>query len=336
MNRGPRLALLLPAAALIDCALPSTSSPSGGSGGTTQTGSWQNWQIQAGTAITSPPNEQWRCNTGIIPLSIKFLRRTMALMRSGLRLFLLLPLAALLACSSASSSIGNGGSGITTGDYVLTVAPGTANAATFTGALTVTGASATGVFRYTGTATQCVSNTTDIPFSGSVVNNVLTLTSGSYSSSVATVVVQLPLVSNTGGTTTASGTIQVSGGTCTLSSSALTLAFIPTISYTWSGTLAGPASGTASFSLLEGAANSDGQFPVTGTISFTSSSCSFVTPVSVTGLVGGYSTQLTNIGLPTALNASISTAASPATASITTTGGSGCPAGAYSGTITHQ
>ena len=265
-------------------------------------------------------------------------------MRSGLHLFLLLPIAALLACSS-SSSIGNGGNGIATGDYVLTVAPGTANAATFTGALTVTGASATGVFRYTGTATQCVSTITDIPFSGSVVNNVLTLTSGSYSSSVATVVVQLPLVGNTGGATTANGTIQVAGGTCALSSSPLTLAFIPTISYTWSGTLAGPASGTASFSLLEGAANSDGQFPVTGTISFTSSTCSYSIPASVTGLVSGYSTQLVGTGLPTniTLTAAISTAASPATASILTantslpgTSALGCPTGAYSGTVTHQ
>ena len=54
MNRRFSLALLLPAAVLIGCTLPSTTpnSPIG----TTPTGSWENWQIQAGTAITSPPN----------------------------------------------------------------------------------------------------------------------------------------------------------------------------------------------------------------------------------------------------------------------------------------
>ncbi|MGA1983866.1 MAG: hypothetical protein ABSG84_15545, partial [Acidobacteriaceae bacterium] len=51
MKRGLRLALLLPAAALIGCTLPSATSTSG----TVPTGAWTNWQIQAGTAITSPP-----------------------------------------------------------------------------------------------------------------------------------------------------------------------------------------------------------------------------------------------------------------------------------------
>ena len=50
MNRGQRLALLLPAAVLIGCTVPSATS-------TSPAGAWQNWQIQAGTAITSPPTE---------------------------------------------------------------------------------------------------------------------------------------------------------------------------------------------------------------------------------------------------------------------------------------
>ena len=51
MNPGLRLAVLLPAAAMIGCTLPSTSST-----GTNPPGNWDNWQIQAGAAITSPPN----------------------------------------------------------------------------------------------------------------------------------------------------------------------------------------------------------------------------------------------------------------------------------------
>jgi hypothetical protein len=51
MRFGLRLALLLPAAVLVGCAVaPTTSSSSA------PATSWQNWQIQAGTAITSPPN----------------------------------------------------------------------------------------------------------------------------------------------------------------------------------------------------------------------------------------------------------------------------------------
>jgi hypothetical protein len=41
--------LLFPLALILGCALPSTTS-------STPSGSWQNWQIQAGAAITSPPN----------------------------------------------------------------------------------------------------------------------------------------------------------------------------------------------------------------------------------------------------------------------------------------
>jgi hypothetical protein len=52
MKRGLRFALLLPAAVLIGCVVSPTSSPTT----PTPTGDWTNWQIQAGTAITSPPN----------------------------------------------------------------------------------------------------------------------------------------------------------------------------------------------------------------------------------------------------------------------------------------
>ena len=53
MKRRLRFALLLPLAVLIGCTLPpATPSPSN----PTPSGSWTNWQIQAGAAITSPPN----------------------------------------------------------------------------------------------------------------------------------------------------------------------------------------------------------------------------------------------------------------------------------------
>jgi hypothetical protein len=52
MKRGLRYALLLPVAVLIGCTLPST--PTTGTP-PAPTGNWDNWQIQAGTTITSPP-----------------------------------------------------------------------------------------------------------------------------------------------------------------------------------------------------------------------------------------------------------------------------------------
>jgi hypothetical protein len=52
MSSRIRVALLLPLAGFIGCTLPSNPSSSG----PTPTGSWSNWQIQAGTAISSPPN----------------------------------------------------------------------------------------------------------------------------------------------------------------------------------------------------------------------------------------------------------------------------------------
>jgi hypothetical protein len=50
MKSGLRFALLLPVAALLACGVTPTTST------TAVVGNWQNWQIQAGTAIASPPN----------------------------------------------------------------------------------------------------------------------------------------------------------------------------------------------------------------------------------------------------------------------------------------
>jgi hypothetical protein len=52
MKSGLRFALLIPLATLLGCTLPST--PTTGTP-PAPTGDWDNWQIQAGTAITSPP-----------------------------------------------------------------------------------------------------------------------------------------------------------------------------------------------------------------------------------------------------------------------------------------
>src|ERR1039457_6544501 len=53
MKSRLRFALLIPLATLLGCTLPSTPSATGTP--PASTGNWDNWQIQAGTAITSPP-----------------------------------------------------------------------------------------------------------------------------------------------------------------------------------------------------------------------------------------------------------------------------------------
>src|ERR1035441_10210677 len=50
MQSWLRFALLIPLATLLGCTLPSTPTTT-----SAPTGNWDNWQIQAGTAITSPP-----------------------------------------------------------------------------------------------------------------------------------------------------------------------------------------------------------------------------------------------------------------------------------------
>jgi hypothetical protein len=258
-------------------------------------------------------------------------------MRSRLRFTLLLPLAALVACSgSGSNSISVPGTA-TTGDYVIVVAPATAQASVLTGALTITGTSATGVFRYNNSGTFCVSPTQDIAFTGAIVNGTLTLTSASFVSSVATLTLPLPFGTNTSGQQVSTGTAVIAGGTCALASTTAKGQYIPSLSGTYSGTLAGPTSGTVSVTLNESSANSDGQFPTTVALTFTSvtnSGCDFTIPISapVSGLLSGGTIQVSTPTISLSLNASspptvisVSYAASGASATACT--------GSYNGNI---
>lgn len=260
-------------------------------------------------------------------------------MRSRFRPLFLLPLATLLACGANSGSplsTTGGGFEPTTGDYVITVAPGTAGSSTFTGALTVSGTSVTGVFQYNNIGSNCVSSGQDIPFTGSIVNTVLTLTSASFSNSVATLTIQ-QFSENNLGASLASGTAVITGGTCALASTPLQAALIPTFSGVWSGMLSGPANGNVSLSIMQSAANADGQFTVSGALSFGGSSCSFSLN-GLSGLVRGNNMQLGNGSNPPDSEAgiNINVQSSPATMSLSVYPTNlGCPAGSYSGTVSH-
>lgn len=214
-------------------------------------------------------------------------------MLSRLRLLLLLPMITLLSCGGASTPTAGTSLNAISGDYVITVGVGTANAATFTGALTASESAVSGVFRYNN-PTACVSGSQDIEFAGSSSNNLLTLTSAAFSGSVATLTIQLPLSDNNVGADLASGTSVITGGTCALTSSTLQVQLIPRYSATWTATLTSPSASTASLVLVESSnPNQDGEFSTTGVLTFSPTGCGSSTPDSTfTGLVSGANLQL--------------------------------------------
>lgn len=153
------------------------------------------------------------------------------------------------------------------------------------GALSVQGSTVNGVFRINDPqhSPPCLPATQDIVFTGTLdADNLLALTSAPFAGSVATLRVQLPLAKGT-----AQGTGQIVGPVCAFASLPLLAEFVPGISGTYTGSLAlnpnslqpGPT-GPATIVLSEASANSDGQFPVTGTLVYASSNCTLSTTIS--------------------------------------------------------
>ncbi len=249
-----------------------------------------------------------------------------------LRFLLLLPLAAILACASSAPIPGGGPT--PTGDYVLSVSPSGVTPFNFTGNLSVQGLSVSGVLRYNNPGSTCVAASQDIPFSGTISNAVLTLTSGAFSNSIATLKIPLPLTTTSSGTEISNGTAVIAGGSCVLASSPLQVTYVPSFGQNFSGLLTGPASGTLSLSVTQSTANADGQFPVVAAVSFAGAGCNFSLS-GVTGLVSGYTLSL-GPG-QTAPNNEVSIMASSTTSPITVSmnvfAGLNCPVGQYSGTL---
>ena len=220
-------------------------------------------------------------------------QRTIGVMLSRLRFLLLLPIASLIACGASSTPATSASVNALAGDYVITAGVGTGSAANFTGALTVSGLSASGVFRYA-PINNCVSNSQDIAFTGSSSNSVLTLTSAAFSGSVATLTIQLPFSQNNIGANLANGTSVITGGTCALASTALQAQLVSSYSDTWLATLTSPSAATATLVVTESSTpDQDGQFPANGILTINASGCGAATPDNTfTGLVSGTGLQL--------------------------------------------
>jgi len=269
-------------------------------------------------------------------------------MNIGLRSLLLLPLAALLACGS-SNPASTGSNAPPSGDYVLSVTVGASGATTFSGGLNISGSAVSGLFQFSNSTSAC--NGTYIPFTGTIAsNNLLTLTSSIFAGNTATITIQFPLTQGTTYTSSASGTVQIAAGSsgtnCALSVATIAALYLAPYNGTWTGTISnGSVSGTATLVVAEPITtgttfnlNASAQFPATGTLSISSSSCTF-TPIALTGTVTGYTLQLnqTVTGSQSPIVVSASETTNPVTFNVLIPSGSTstCATGTYSGTI-HQ
>ena len=185
------------------------------------------------------------------------------------------------------------------------------------GDLVSSGANVTGTFRFSDLATgnacgalnQVITVTGKVDPTNPLVQS-LTLTSSTFSGSVLTASLILPTTLQSFGT----GTIQVTGPTCTFASSPAIGSLFPPVNGTFAGTLAplggtSGASGAATLLLAQATSPSaDGQFAVTGSLQFTGTSC----PISTTlnGNASGIGIRAT--GSPTAISLATLIATQPA------------------------
>ena len=261
----------------------------------------------------------------------------------------LLPIAAavsfLLGCAASDSGkvvnstsdfTGNWGFGISDPAGPFTIY-------SLTGALSGKGANITGTFR--ATSTGCVSPTQDIAFTGSqTADGTLTLTSTNLPNNVATISsIGNGLMPLTNQSALFFGALVVTGsGPCAMGGIVLEGEEFAPLTGTYIGPITSTSGTTANFTatLAQAAANSDGQFPESGTITVAGATCANV--FSLTGLVAG-----------SALTATLTPVSGPSATATLTTGppygettnslsfsmtitGSGCNAGIYSGTLTMQ
>jgi hypothetical protein len=275
-------------------------------------------------------------------------------MKTALRSLLLLPLAALIACGSSAPAVG--GIAPASGDYVLNVTPVGGGASTsFSGNLYISGTSVSGSFVYGNGNSAC--NAQSFPVTGTInsAGTLMSLSSsafaGSLSGNTVSLTLQLPLVAYSNNTYNTSGTAQIAAGTggtnCALASSPLTAQYLQPFTGSWTGTVSGPVSGSVTLIVAETvpqtlstSTSAAGLIPATGSLAFAASTCSFTSPIALSGQVGGYTLQLNQTVSapqnPVVVSASETTSPItfnflvPSSASVT------CPAGTYSGTITLQ
>jgi len=281
-------------------------------------------------------------------------------MHPGLRLLLLSPLAALLACGSSATlppssttSTNFSGNWMALGNPDPVTHAFTSPIVDFMGALQSTNGAVTGTLRAfddTNPLNPCIPLTQDLAVTGSVTTatslsgtvNDLSLTVP-ISGGVATITASLPQNLNT----FISGTWQISGGACAMPVTPMIISqFAPaTGTYTGtfnvlvSGTLTPvPGTATAITAVLTQSTtpNADGQFPLTGTITATgacTASLSFTN-----GIVFGDGILSQPLTGPSNLQGNFIGGMNPTATSITGLfeSFSACNSQLYNGTLTRQ
>lgn len=130
------------------------------------------------------------------------------------------------------------------------------------GSLVHSGDSLTGVMHVDAT---CYDIRSDVPFSGSLQGSDFTITSGSVDSQVVT-------FRGTAQGDTLSGTYSISGGCANGDSGTIRGVHVPSITGTWKGTDQNGQAFTVNVQ-QQSSANSDGVFPLSGTVSASPTSC---------------------------------------------------------------
>lgn len=205
--------------------------------------------------------------------------------------FALLPLlAGVLALALAGCGASNN-LNLTQGNWSMAATP-TANVANSNfqigGNLTQNGSTLAGTMSFI--SSLCFAPSQIVTFTGTIKGKNVTLTSASVGGEVITVTA----TATSGSALT--GTYSIAGGTtCNGQTGSLTASPVPSINGTWSGPIIGDANGdppvTLSIALTQAAAASaDGTFGLTGTITYTGSTCwvSGTIPANSSYIVGPF------------------------------------------------
>jgi len=230
------------------------------------------------------------------PLLDIALRRTIPPMHSGRCLVLLLPMAALLACGSSPPASSAPTTYNLTGNWeVLDPDPAQSLSSIlhFNGALQFNGSTVTGTFLSIATnpTGTCPTFTTDLAVAGTLdASNNLTLTIPIYGG-VATITATLAPDPQT----FTPGSLQIAGGTCSMPASSINIVQFAPVTGTYFGMLTtsgrNPVKADITEVLVESTTpNSDGLFPLTGTMTIRGP-CAETTPL-VSETVSGNSIYL--------------------------------------------
>ncbi len=178
---------------------------------------------------------------------------------------------------------------LTQGNWSLTAVPASGAAGTFYigGNLTQHGSSLAASTYATG---SCIDPSAQILFTGTAKGNAVTLTSASISGAVIAIT-----ASGSSSATTASaltGTYTVTGGCDDGDTGTVTANAVPSVSGTWRGPVTNSSGGsnvTIAIALTQAAtASSDGTFALTGSVTFTNSSCSISGTLNSSSIAGPF------------------------------------------------